>query len=91
MVQRKTTDVYDIEQYTGPPFAWDVVTCDVSHLEACQRVKEWQEKQPGLPLRIVHRRVKIVDVSCTVCKGNGSICLKIFKGNCEQQEIETAR
>lgn len=58
---RKTRDVFDIEQFTGSQYGWEVVSCEETRKEARQRAQEYRENQPEYPVRIKSRREKIAD------------------------------
>lgn len=56
---RKTVDVFDIEQYTGRQYGWEVVTSEENRREARERIKEYRANQPEYPVRIrKHREAK---------------------------------
>lgn len=49
---RKTSDVWNIQQYTGSEYGWETVTSETSYKEARERTKEYRENQPEYPVRI---------------------------------------
>jgi hypothetical protein len=57
--QRKTEDEYEVQQYTGPQYGWEMVTTETTRKEALARLKEYRENQPEYPARMVKKRVKI--------------------------------
>jgi hypothetical protein len=57
---RKTRDVYDIQQYTGKQYGWETVLTVELVWAARQHKREYAENQPEFPVRIVKRRVKLV-------------------------------
>lgn len=56
---RKTRDVWDVQQYTGPEYGWEDVCTEPSWLQARDRVREYRENQPEYPVRAKHRRERI--------------------------------
>lgn len=52
--ERKTRDVYVIQQYTAQ--GWEDVTAEDSRSEARQRLKEYRDNQPEFDARMVKRR-----------------------------------
>ena len=50
--QRKTRDVFHIQQYTGPAYGWEIVTTEETRTEARARLREYRENQPEYPARI---------------------------------------
>jgi hypothetical protein len=58
---RTTIDEYDVEGNYGQ--GYEVVTSEATLYLARQQVKTYQENEPGISFKIVHRRKKIVD--CT--------------------------
>jgi hypothetical protein len=56
---RKTRDVFDIEQHTGPGYGWEVVSSEETRKEAQRARREYQENQPEYPARIVKRRERL--------------------------------
>ena len=59
MYQRKTRDIFIIEQYTGPTYGWEDVCCEDTLNEAKKRRDEYRENQPGYPVRIRKKRERI--------------------------------
>ena len=55
---RTTHDEYNIEQYIGQQYGWEVATCEESRGEARRRAQEYRANQPQYPVRIVKKRVK---------------------------------
>ena len=59
LYKRKTRDVWDVQQWTGPPYGWETVTCEERLTEARERRKEYRENQPEYPVRIKLTRERI--------------------------------
>lgn len=59
MYQRKTKDVFIIEQYTGSQYGWEDVCCEDTLGEAKKRRNEYRENQPEYPARIRKKRERI--------------------------------
>lgn len=57
--QRKTQDVWHVQQWTGPQYGWETVICEERLLDARERRKEYRENQPEYPVRIKLRRERI--------------------------------
>ena len=47
--------VYEVEQYTGAPYGWEVVCIETNRSEAKKRLVEYRENQPEYPARIYRR------------------------------------
>ena len=62
MRARVTRDEYDIEGNYGYGHGYEVVTCEETWAEARERLAEYRENEPGVPFRIVRRRVRIAEV-----------------------------
>lgn len=60
---RKTRDIWDVEQYTGPQYGWEVVTAEDRRKDALARLREYRENQPDYPVRLRPRRERIEQVS----------------------------
>lgn len=57
MGQRKTKDVYVIEQYFGRNAGgWEAVCSEEDRAEAKQRLKEYQDNMPQYAVRLVKKR-----------------------------------
>lgn len=59
MYQRKTRDVYSIQQYTGSAYGWEEVNEETTITDARRSAKEYRENQPEYPVRIKKRREPI--------------------------------
>jgi hypothetical protein len=57
--QRKTRDIWNVEQYTGPEYGWEAVCSEDTFKEARERRKEYRENQPEYPVRIKLLRERI--------------------------------
>ena len=55
---RKTTDEFEIQQYTGAQYGWECVCSEETRKEAKERKKEYRNNQPEYAVRIVKKRVK---------------------------------
>jgi len=53
--QRKTTDYWDIEQYTGPKYGWEIVTSETTRQDTRRSLKEYRENSPGEYRAVKHR------------------------------------
>jgi len=62
MYIRKTRDVWDVEQYTGPGYGWEVVTAEDHRKDALARLREYRENQPEYPVRLRLRRERLEQV-----------------------------
>lgn len=62
MYQRKTKDVWDIQQYTS--IGWEIVCCESTYKDARERVREYRNNEPELPIRIrmVRERIETHEV-----------------------------
>lgn len=60
---RKTRDVWNVQQFTGPQYGWEDVCAEERFREARERVKEYRENQPEYPVRIKRTRERIEVVS----------------------------
>lgn len=60
---RVTRDEYDVEGNYGYGDGFEVVTCEAARGEARARLREYRENEPGVPFRIVKRRVRLEGVS----------------------------
>ena len=56
---RVTRDEWHIEQHTGRPYGWEVVSSEETAHDARRAVREYRENQPEYPVRSVKRRVRI--------------------------------
>ena len=56
--QRKTRDEYQIHQW-WPTYGWEEVTCEETFKAARETLRCYRENQPGQPVKIVKRRVKV--------------------------------
>lgn len=57
--ERKTRDVYAIEQYTGPLYGWEEVCCEETYRDARKTKAEYRDNQPEYPVRIRKYRERI--------------------------------
>lgn len=55
--QRKTRDYWDIEQQTEE--GWEVVSSEVTRVDARRCLKDYRENQPEYPVRSIKRRERI--------------------------------
>jgi hypothetical protein len=53
---RKTRDVWEIQQYTGPQYGWECVTNEATYKEARVQAKCYRDNQPEYPVRIRKKR-----------------------------------
>ena len=60
---RKTTDEYEIQQYTGHQHGWECVTAEATYREAKATRQCYRENQPAYPVRIIKKRVKLVRIA----------------------------
>jgi len=63
MYQRKTRDVYVIQQYTGSQYGWEDVCEEDTRKEAVAQRKCYQENQPEYPVRIKKRRERTTAIA----------------------------
>lgn len=56
---RKTRDEYQVQGYYGPQYGCEEVTAEETYKEAKQRLKEYRENEPGVPFKIIKKRIKI--------------------------------
>jgi hypothetical protein len=61
---RKTEDEFEIQGNYGQ--GWECVTTEETWKTAAGTVKDYRANEPGTPLRIVKKRVKIVG-GCSTC------------------------
>ena len=57
--KRKTRDEYEVQQYYGDAYGWEVVCTETSEWDAVQTKKDYLNNEPFIPVRIVKRRVPI--------------------------------
>jgi hypothetical protein len=57
--QRKTKDVWRVQQYTGSQYGWETVCEEETYKEARERKLEYRENQPEYPVRVSLGREKI--------------------------------
>ena len=57
--QRKTRDVWNVQQWTGTDYGWEDVCAEDTYREACERRREYRENQPEYPVRIKLQRERI--------------------------------
>ena len=57
--QRKTRDEFEVQGNYGPPYGFELVTCEDTRPEARQRLREYRENEPGVAFRIVCKRVPL--------------------------------
>jgi hypothetical protein len=55
--ERKTTDLWVVQQYTGAQYGWEDVSAADNRKEAQEDRKAYAENQPEYPVRMVKRRV----------------------------------
>jgi hypothetical protein len=56
---RKTEDEYEIQGNYGTGCGYECVTVEESWKNAKSQIKEYRENEPGIPFKIVKKRVKI--------------------------------
>jgi hypothetical protein len=61
MYIRKTEDEYEIQGDYGQ--GWELATTEVNRPDAKDQIKIYRENEPGIPFRIVHKRVPITKES----------------------------
>ena len=59
MYQRKTQDVWTVQQYTGRQYGWEDVDASMTFREAKTNAKLYRESQPEYPVRIRCKRERI--------------------------------
>lgn len=57
MRQRKTRDIWVVQQYTSQ--GWEDVNAEETRQDGKRSVKEYRDNQPEYPARLVKRREKI--------------------------------
>ena len=57
--KRKTRDEYEVQQYYGDVYGWEVVCTETSEWDAVQTKRDYINNEPFIPVRIVKRRVPI--------------------------------
>lgn len=57
--KRKTRDLFDILQYTGPAYGWEVVNTEETREDGRRSRREYRENQPEYPVKMVKRRERI--------------------------------
>ena len=55
---RKTIDEFEIQGHYAA-YGWEMVTCELTRIEARARLREYRENEPGTTFRIAKKRVKI--------------------------------
>jgi hypothetical protein len=55
--KRKTEDEFEIQGNYGQ--GWELATTEVKWRDAKEQKKCYQQNEPGIPFRIVHKRVPI--------------------------------
>ena len=63
MYIRKTEDEYQIHGNYGYGHGFEEVTCETSWKDAKEQLKCYRENEPGIPFKIVKKRVKIEAIS----------------------------
>lgn len=58
---RKTRDVWNIQQWTGPEYKWETVCQEFTRKEAKARLTEYRENQPQYPARMKLYRERIAE------------------------------
>ena len=62
MYQRKTVDEWRVYGNYGYGHSYEEVTCEETFREAKQRIKEYRENEPGIPFKMVCKRIPIIRV-----------------------------
>lgn len=57
--QRKTYDEYEVQGYYGPRYGYGCVTTEETRQAAKAQIKCYRENEPGIPFRIVKKRIRI--------------------------------
>ena len=57
--QRKTRDLFDILQWTGREYGWEVVNTEETREDAKRSRREYRENQPEYPVKMAKRRERI--------------------------------
>jgi hypothetical protein len=60
--KRKTEDEYQIQGNYGYGHGFECVTTEETWKAAKEQIKCYRENEPGVPFRIVHKRVKLQTV-----------------------------
>lgn len=62
--KRITRDMYDVEGWynQGARYGWETVTTEESRSEACARLREYRDNEPGTAFRLRHYRERIDSV-----------------------------
>lgn len=56
---RKTKDEFEVQGNYGYGHGFECVTAEETKPEARKRLKEYRENEPGIPFKIVKKRVRI--------------------------------
>lgn len=56
---RKTRDEFTVQGNYGYGHGWEDLTSEDTSKEARKRLREYRENEPGVPFRMVCKRVKI--------------------------------
>lgn len=54
----KTERICVVQGNYGYGHGWEDVTADKTRTECLARLREYRENEPGVPFRMIHRRVK---------------------------------
>lgn len=57
--QRKTRDVYVVQQYTGGQYGWEDVGASYSRSDSVRDLRDYRTNQPEYPARLIVRRERI--------------------------------
>ena len=60
---RKTRDVWNVQQYTGPQYGWETVCAEDRFRDARERLREYRKNQPEYPVRAKLCRERIEEVT----------------------------
>lgn len=59
MYKRKTFDEYQILQYTGSRYGWEVISVYNNWKNTREDLKAYRENQPEYPVKLIKKRVKL--------------------------------
>lgn len=62
--QRKTEDEFQIHGDYGHGAGFEEVTCETTRAEGLARLREYRENEPGVPFKLVTKRLPIDDGRC---------------------------
>lgn len=60
---RKTRDEFEVQGNYGYGHGFEMVTTEETRKDAKEQLKCYRENEPGIPFRIVRKRVKLQEVS----------------------------